>query len=300
MNATRPLRAALYARVSTNDQTTDNQLLELRRYVEARGWTARIRGPGRVGGEGEPPALDALLKDARRRRFDVVVCWSLDRIGRSLKHGATATAVALASSRLGDAALRQLFLDARSQNRWLPQPVDDAVLRELYELARMAPTAANSQPMRLVFLTSGHAKERLRPALAPGNVEKTMTAPAVAIVAHDLGFYDHLPALMPHVDARAWFASKPADEIRARCAARRRHAGRVSHPRRTRSGPGLRPHRGVRPRPGRRDLLPGRPVEVEFHPQPRLRGYNRPVSAQSTPKVRGRVPHHLIGALNHT
>jgi 3-hydroxypropanoate dehydrogenase len=135
----------------------------------------------------------------------------VDALERAMS--ATATAVALASSRLGDAALRQLFLDARSQNRWLPQPVDDAVLRELYELARMAPTAANSQPMRLVFLTSGHAKERLRPALAPGNVEKTMTAPAVAIVAHDLAFYDHLPALMPHVDARAWFASKPADEI---------------------------------------------------------------------------------------
>ena len=85
---TRQLRAALYARVSTNDQTTDNQLLELRRYVEARGWTATEYVDQGVSGVKESrPSLDALLKDARRRRVDVVVCWSLDRIGRSLKHG---------------------------------------------------------------------------------------------------------------------------------------------------------------------------------------------------------------------
>jgi DNA invertase Pin-like site-specific DNA recombinase len=87
MSATRPLRAALYARVSTNDQTTDNQLLELRRYAEARGWTAtEYVDQGVSGAKESRPAIDALLKDARRRRFDVVVCWSLDRIGRSLKH----------------------------------------------------------------------------------------------------------------------------------------------------------------------------------------------------------------------
>ena len=129
---------------------------------------------------------------------------------------ATATAIAPAvssPSRLDTASLEQLFLSARTHNRWLPQPVDDAVLRELYALARMAPTSANSQPLRLVFLTSREAKERLRPALAPANVEKTMTAPVTAIVAHDLEFYEQLPALMPHVDARAWFATKPAAHI---------------------------------------------------------------------------------------
>jgi 3-hydroxypropanoate dehydrogenase len=126
---------------------------------------------------------------------------------------ARSTAVALAPSRLEAASLQQLFLEARSHTRWLPEPVDDAVLRDLYELARMAPTSANSQPMRLLFLKSREARERLRPALAPANVEKTMTAPVTVIVAHDLTFYEQLPVLMPHVDARAWFASKPADQI---------------------------------------------------------------------------------------
>ena len=122
-------------------------------------------------------------------------------------------APAVAPVRLDRASLDQLFLAARTHNRWLPTPVADAVLRELYELARMAPTSINSQPLRLVFLTSRAAKERLRPALAPGNVEKTMTAPVTAIVAHDLGFYEHLPTLMPHLDVRARFASQPAAQI---------------------------------------------------------------------------------------
>lgn len=126
---------------------------------------------------------------------------------------ARATAVAVATPRLDATALQQLFLEARSHNRWLSQPLDDAVLRELYELARMAPTAANSQPMRLLFLKSLAARQQLRPALAPANVEKTMTAPMTVIVAHDVAFYEQLPTLMPHVDARAWFASKPADQI---------------------------------------------------------------------------------------
>jgi 3-hydroxypropanoate dehydrogenase len=120
---------------------------------------------------------------------------------------------AVASPALDDATLDRLFLEGRSHNRWLDTPVDDRLLRQLYALARMAPTSANSQPMRLVFVKSREAKERLRPALAPGNVEKTMTAPVTAIVAHDLAFYDQLPTLMPHVDARSWFASLPPDAI---------------------------------------------------------------------------------------
>jgi 3-hydroxypropanoate dehydrogenase len=115
--------------------------------------------------------------------------------------------------RLDRESLGRLFLDARTHNRWLDQPIDDAVLRELYDIARMAPTSANSQPMRVVFIKTPEAKERLRPALAPANVEKTMTAPVTAIVAHDLEFYDRLPKLMPHVDARSWFAHRPPDEI---------------------------------------------------------------------------------------
>ena len=83
----RPQRAALYARVSTTDQTTDNQLLELRTYAEARGWTAtEYVDQGVSGAKESRPALDALLRDARRRRFDVLVVWRLDRLGRNLRH----------------------------------------------------------------------------------------------------------------------------------------------------------------------------------------------------------------------
>lgn len=83
----KPLRAALYARVSTADQHTDNQMLELRRYVEARGWTAADYIDQGVSGTKERrPALDRLLTDAKRRRFDVLVVWRLDRLGRNLKH----------------------------------------------------------------------------------------------------------------------------------------------------------------------------------------------------------------------
>jgi 3-hydroxypropanoate dehydrogenase len=111
-----------------------------------------------------------------------------------------------------ESTLDQLFLEARTFNRWMSTPVDEAQLRELYALARLAPTSANSQPMRLVFVRSPEAKARLRPALAPQNVEKTMTAPVTAIVAHDLEFYEHLPKLLPHVDARSWFAHRPAEQ----------------------------------------------------------------------------------------
>src|SRR5882724_10545653 len=81
------MRAAIYARVSTADQTCDNQLIELRRYVEARGWTVQeFVDAGVSGTKDRRPALDTLLRDAKRRRFDVVVCWRLDRLGRNLKH----------------------------------------------------------------------------------------------------------------------------------------------------------------------------------------------------------------------
>jgi len=110
-------------------------------------------------------------------------------------------------------ALDQLFGEARTHSRWLPIPVDHRLLQKMYELARMAPTSANSQPARVVFLTTRASKERLRQALAPANVDKTMTAPVTAIVAHDLAFYEQLPKLMPHVDARSWFANQPAAQV---------------------------------------------------------------------------------------
>jgi 3-hydroxypropanoate dehydrogenase len=100
-------------------------------------------------------------------------------------------------------ALRQLFLDARTHNGWTDRTVDDAVLRRLYELLRMAPTAMNCQPVRLVFVKTAQAKERLRPALSPGNVDKTMAAPATAIVAWDTKFFELMGKLVPHMPGAA-------------------------------------------------------------------------------------------------
>ncbi|MCR6629566.1 MAG: malonic semialdehyde reductase [Magnetospirillum sp.] len=103
-------------------------------------------------------------------------------------------------------ALDQLFLRARTHTKWLDREVPDALLRQAWDLARMGPTAANTLPARIVFVRSPEAKARLKPALAPGNVDKTMAAPATAIVAYDLDFIDLLPKTFPHVDARAWYA----------------------------------------------------------------------------------------------
>jgi len=118
---------------------------------------------------------------------------------------------------LGAAALAQLFTEARTHNAFLQRPVPDALLREALDLAKMGPTAANQQPLRILFLRSKEAKERLRPAMAPGNVEKTMAAPVVAIAGYDLDFYEHLPFLMPHRDFKSIFAGNP--ELAARSAA---------------------------------------------------------------------------------
>lgn len=107
---------------------------------------------------------------------------------------------------LDDNALRQLFLDARTHSHWLDRPVGDDLLRRVYELAVLGPTAANSQPARFVFVKSREAKERLRPCLAPGNVDKTMAAPVTVIVGADHDFYEHLPTFYPHADARSWYA----------------------------------------------------------------------------------------------
>ncbi|MET0255225.1 MAG: malonic semialdehyde reductase [Luteibacter sp.] len=109
------------------------------------------------------------------------------------------------SAPLPDASLDQLFLAARTYNAWLPKEVTDEQLHRLYELAKFGPTAANSSPMRIVFVKSQDAKQRLKPYLAENNVEKTMQAPVTAIVATDFAFYEHLPKLFPHADARSWF-----------------------------------------------------------------------------------------------
>jgi len=117
---------------------------------------------------------------------------------------------------LGAAPLAQLFTEARTHNAFLAAPVPEELLREAVELAKMGPTSANQQPLRVLFLRSEEAKERLKPALSPGNVDKTMAAPVTAILGYDVEFYDKLPRLFPHADARSWFAGKP--EFAARSA----------------------------------------------------------------------------------
>lgn len=107
---------------------------------------------------------------------------------------------------LDDTALKQLFLEARTHNAWLDKPVSDVQLRRLYELTVLGPTSANSQPARFVFVKSAAGKERLRPHLSPGNVDKTMSAPVTVIVGADYAFYEHLPTFFPHADAKAWFS----------------------------------------------------------------------------------------------
>jgi 3-hydroxypropanoate dehydrogenase len=118
----------------------------------------------------------------------------------------TAQNVTVAGKRLPDEALDQLFRQARTFWSWLPEGVPVALLKEAYELARLGPTSANSSPARFVFLTTPESKARLLPALSPGNVEKTRTAPVTVIVAWDTEFYDNLPKLFPQMDMRAYFA----------------------------------------------------------------------------------------------
>jgi len=110
---------------------------------------------------------------------------------------------------LDDIALDTLFRQARTQNKWLDKPVSDEQLRALYDLLRWGPTSANSFPLRIVFVKSPATKERLIPLVLEGNRPKVQAAPVTAILGYDTRFYDWLPRLFPHVDARAWFLDKP-------------------------------------------------------------------------------------------
>ncbi len=101
----------------------------------------------------------------------------------------------------------KVFEEARTNSVWLERPVPDELLRRVYDVAKMGPTSANCCPMRVVFVKSAEGKERLKPCLNEGNVEKTMKAPATAIVAYDTKFYDLLPKLYPARDMRSGFAN---------------------------------------------------------------------------------------------
>lgn len=111
---------------------------------------------------------------------------------------------------IDESAKAALFTEARTHNKWRDEPVSDDTLREIYALLSMGPTSANASPARFVFLRTQDAKDKLKPALSAGNLDKTMSAPVVAIVAHDPAFFEQLPKLFPHADARSWFAGNEA------------------------------------------------------------------------------------------
>lgn len=114
------------------------------------------------------------------------------------------------SAPLDDAALDQLFREARTFSRFTDRPLSDEILRAIVELMKLGPTSANCSPSRIVFVRSREAKERLRPHLSEGNVEQTMGAAATAVIAWDTEFYERLDYLWPHdPSARGWFAGKP-------------------------------------------------------------------------------------------
>jgi 3-hydroxypropanoate dehydrogenase len=120
------------------------------------------------------------------------------------------------SHAINDEALDTIFRRARSQNKWLDKPVSNALLMAVYDLMRMGPTSANCSPARIVFLVSPEAKARLKPHLLASNVEKTITAPAVAIIGYDLDFPAHMPRLFPHnPTAKDWFNDPAVREITA-------------------------------------------------------------------------------------
>ena len=120
------------------------------------------------------------------------------------------------SEMLSETALDQLFRSARTYNAFLPKEVSDDQLHQIYELTKFGPTSANSSPMRVVFVRSKEAKEKLSPFMSEGNRAKTLAAPVSAIVGTDHEFYEKLPHLFPHADARSWFVgNQPAIDITA-------------------------------------------------------------------------------------
>ena len=111
---------------------------------------------------------------------------------------------------LDDRSLDTIFRAARTHSVWLDKPVSDALIHQIYDLMKWAPTSANSSPARIVFVRSTAAKQRLLPAMAPGNVDKTRTVPVTAIIAYDTEFHEKLPKLFPQADARSWFVGNQA------------------------------------------------------------------------------------------
>ncbi len=110
---------------------------------------------------------------------------------------------------LDEESLNTLFREARTYNGWQEKPVPADKIKALYDLLKFGPTSANCCPARFVFISSPEAKQRLSPHMDEGNRKKTMAAPVTVIVAYDLDFYEHMPKLFPHTDAKSWFVGKP-------------------------------------------------------------------------------------------
>jgi len=189
-------------------------------------------------------------------------------------------------------SLDQLFREAHTTRRWADRPVPDAILAQAYDLAKMAPTSGNSQPLRILFVRSPEAKARLKPCLSPSNVEQTMAAPVTAIFAMDLEFYEHLPRLYPTEDARSWFRRQARGDP-GQCRARQRAAGGILYPGRAGIGPGLRADGRLRPAQDRRDLTSSGPngagpggrasSAISAIPVPAVRGHAIPASPSTRP-----------------
>lgn len=109
---------------------------------------------------------------------------------------------------ISDTAMDILFREARTYNGWQDKEVSDVLVQAIYDLMKWGPTSANCSPARFKFVKSKEAKQTLKPLMAEGNVDKTMAAPVTVIIANDKEFYEHLPKLFPHTDARSWFAGK--------------------------------------------------------------------------------------------
>ncbi len=113
------------------------------------------------------------------------------------------------TSTLDDNALAQLFTEAHSHVSWQDKAIPEVLIKQLYDMVKLCPTSANCSPARFVFVTSQEGKQKLKPSLSSGNVEKIMTAPCTVIVAYDEEFYEELPTLFPYADAKSWFTSSP-------------------------------------------------------------------------------------------
>ena len=118
------------------------------------------------------------------------------------------------SDKISQSALDQLFLKAHTQRVWQDKPVEESLLQAVYDLGKMVPTSANTNPMRILFIKTPASKVRLKDCLMPGNIEATMKAPVTAIIAQDMRFYDYLPRLFPQADAKSWFVGNE-EEIKA-------------------------------------------------------------------------------------